>query len=81
MKVILYKVLQQLVDSFLLTLILRLNDPDSKCFGPPSQASKFPVVEFSLLSLQNPVYELLPHLVRYILIMIPELFTFSYHCD
>ena len=44
-------------------LYLPLHDLDNTGFGPPSQASKFQVTELSLLSLQNPVHELLSHLV------------------
>ena len=37
----------------LFTLFLPLRDPDKTGFGPHSQARKFPVVEFSLLSQQR----------------------------
>ena len=60
----LYKVRQQLVDRVLLTLFLPPRELDKTGFVPPSQARKVPVVEFSLLSQQNPVHELLPHLVQ-----------------
>ena len=43
--------------------ICHFRDPDKTSFGPASQASKFPTVEFSLLSQQNPVHQLLLHLV------------------
>ena len=58
----LYKVRQPLVDRVLLTSFLPLWWPWLNRFWP-RQASTFSVMEFSPLSHQNPVRELLPYLV------------------
>ena len=53
-----------------------LPDPDKTGFGSPSLASKFPLVEFSLISQHNPVHELLPHLVSHRELGLTVLFFF-----